>query len=470
MEMLGRYEMTTALSNKNAGSCRWCFAIRGGQEYFIKEFLEPKYPENDTTSSPEKRAKKIKKCQAFEQRKIKEYRTINACSDGNAVRVIDFFRIGAKYYIAMPKINSVNLSIEEIAKLPEDVKRQICAVIAHSVAGIHEGRFVHADLKHANIMLVHSRKGKLTAKLIDYDAGFFEYDVPSNPEEIPGDQVYFSPEAWHAILGEDARLTCKLDVFALGILFHQYLTGKLPGYDEEKFSCAGEAVAMGEKLKVSRNMPADLHGLICRMLAANPDARPQSKEVFNCLKKTGDLVYKVRHEVEGVLRDEFTFKQSDATYGSRKLVVKEDSLKPREYAGYTYDRREPWIIEGETVDDGTIITIKYIKDTAQHKTVSYTVQHKIDGNIVEQTVHSKQVWIHSPNEIPIVPGSISPKAYVGCKFDTISMKKQEGDPVSNGTIITLKYTTVPENAITQKDENFVGDALGRSGFWDMGDL
>lgn len=69
MAMLGRYESTTALSNSDAGSCRWCFAIRGGQEYFIKEFLEPKYPENDTTSSPEKEPRKLENAKLLNKEK-----------------------------------------------------------------------------------------------------------------------------------------------------------------------------------------------------------------------------------------------------------------------------------------------------------------------------------------------------------------------------------------------------------------
>lgn len=292
--------------------------------------------------------------------------------------------------MVMPKINPVKMSVEEIARLPEHVKRRICTVIAHSVAQLHESKFVHADIKHTNIMLVHSRTSKLTAKLIDYGAGFFEYGPPTHPEEIPGDQVYFSPEAWTAIFGKEAKLTCKLDVFALGILFHQYFTGKLPGYDEEKFSCAGEAVAAGEKLNISWHMPADLHRVISKMLAANPNERPSAQDVFKNLTKPDTLSYTVRHEVEGQTRDSFTFEQSVGSYGNRKITVKHESVKPRDYAGYKYDKREPWIIEGETVDDGTVITIKYVKDLSQQKIVSYTVQHKVAGKIVDQVVHTKK--------------------------------------------------------------------------------
>lgn len=351
------------------------------------------------------------------------------------------------------------------------MKRRICTVIAHSVAQLHKCGFVHADIKHANIMLVPTRANKLTAKLIDYDAGFFEYDPPAHPEEIHGDQVYFSPEAWKTFLGEEVQLTCKLDVFALGILFHQYLSGKLPGYDEEKYSCAGEAVAAGEKLSLSLDIPADLRRVICQMLAADPCERLSAQQVFNYLTNSDKLSYTVRHEVEGKIRDSFTFKWSMENDGDRKIVVSQESLKPREYLGYKYDIREPWVIEGETVDDGTVITVKYVKDTTQQKTVSYTVQHEICGILVEQTVHTAKIWVNAANVIPLEKGSLAPYSYYGYKLVAISTDKQDGDYVSDGTIITLKYAEGNmENEATYKEENCAGDVPARPGFWDMGDL
>lgn len=285
MEMLGRYEMLTALSNKDAGSCMWCFAQYDGNEYFIKQFTAPKYPTEELEATPEKREKKRRKCEAFERNKTEIYRIINKNSDGNAVRVEELFRVGAMYYMAMPRISAEKLSEEDISRLPEHIKRRLCAIIAHSVDGLHKGRFVHSDIKHSNIMFTHSRTSKLTAKLIDYDAGFFEYAPPAHPEEICGDQVYFSPEALRAMEGEPAELTCKIDVFALGILFHWYFTGKIPEYDGNLYYSVGDAVARGGDVAVSWDVPVEVHHLICRMLALKPEDRPSAEEVYEVLIK-----------------------------------------------------------------------------------------------------------------------------------------------------------------------------------------
>lgn len=290
MDMLGRYQPTTALSNQNAGSCRWCYAFRGGREFFIKEYLEPKHPQNDTVSSPEKKARKLEKCKAFEAEKMRLFREINEKSDGNAVRIEDFFRIGAKYYIAMPRIRGIDMEITDIAELPYMAIRKLCTIISHTLGCVHASGYVHSDIKHTNIIFTRTRNNSITAKLIDYDAGYFEDSPPTNPEQIAGDQVYYAPEVCDAIMGGKIKLSRKADIFSLGLLFHQYFTGALPGFDREQFGCAGEAVAQGETIQISADLPADIYLLICAMLAAEPATRPDAQAVHIALREQGEYV------------------------------------------------------------------------------------------------------------------------------------------------------------------------------------
>ena len=471
-KMLGRYELTSELSNKNAGSCRWCFAIRGGQEHFIKEFLEPKHPETDTTSSPEKKEKKLKKCREFESRKTKIYRAINECSDGNLTRITDFFRVGAKYYMVMPKIKALKMEIGEIAGLPEHVRRRLCTVIAHAIARLHSVHFVHADIKHSNIMFVHSKANKLTAKVIDYDAGFFEDDPPTNPEAIAGDMVYFSPEVYRAWREEGMYLTCKMDVFAVGVLFHQYLTGKLPGFDVEEFESVGEAVSFGEAAQVSWDMPADIHTLICRMLEPNPHKRPTAQEVFDVLSGTDVAVYTVRHEVEGELRDTFTFRNETAA--DRKIAVAGSSVVAKSYPGYKVERILPAVKSGDLVNDGTVITLQYVKDLSQTKSVSYRVVHKSEGTVLDTKNHMKQIWINELDEVVLETGALAPKEFSGYQYQSIDPAVQPRDKVPSGTVITLNYrrevVTAPPEKKPEIDTSNKGDKPGRGGFRPMDSL
>lgn len=284
MEKLGTYELVGSLTNQNAGYSVWGFGKKNGRDYFIKQFVEQKYPANDTVSSPERLQKKIKACERFEQRKVALYQMLNDNSDGNAVRVEEFFRIESKYYISMRKIESLHWDFSDVAKLPRGEIRRLCAIIAHSIASLHKGHLIHADLKPDNILFMKTASGYTTAKIIDFDSGFLETDPPGPGETIVGDFHYFSPEACRSIWGEEIELTCKMDIFALGVLFHQYFTGELPGFNTEESTYSGEAVAKGEVLVVSSNLPDDLQGLLARMLSNDPEERPTAIEVFNALR------------------------------------------------------------------------------------------------------------------------------------------------------------------------------------------
>ena len=283
METLGTYQLTTPMTTHNSGYSIWGYGTKNGKEYFIKQFLSPKFPENDKVSTPERIAKKTKQCRQFEARKVAIYQALNTNSDGITVCVDDFFRVESKYYIATAKIDALPWEIEDICGLPLANRKYLCSIIAHGVACLHKGRVVHADLKHENILFTGTSSGYVTAKIIDFDSGFLETDPPGEDEELIGDQVYFSPEACLTFMGQRPELTTKMDVFSMGVLFHQYLTGNLPGYNEELGCCVGEAVANGDLPVLQEDLPEELKSLLGRMLSADPVKRPTSIEVYAAL-------------------------------------------------------------------------------------------------------------------------------------------------------------------------------------------
>ena len=69
MEKLGSYELTGHLTSQNSGYSVWGFGKKNGRDFFIKQFLSPKYPDNDTVSRAASIEKRKKKCERFEQKK-----------------------------------------------------------------------------------------------------------------------------------------------------------------------------------------------------------------------------------------------------------------------------------------------------------------------------------------------------------------------------------------------------------------
>ena len=72
-----------------------------------------------------------------------------------------------------------------------------------------------------------------TAKLIDFDDSYLAGQPPS-PDTVVGDTLYGAPEWLSYIQGEGradgTRLTTAVDMFALGLMLHEYLTGERPGF------------------------------------------------------------------------------------------------------------------------------------------------------------------------------------------------------------------------------------------------
>ena len=280
--IINGYRLTRELSNANAGMCQWGFAEKNGHEYFIKQFLKPKYPGNEVSLSPELVERMRKLATAAFQKRKRFYDRLRECRTGNNVVVEDYFRFGSFYYAVTDRVRGPYLSVEEISELSEGKKRVLIRAILFNVMQFHEKGIVHSDLKPDNIMVRRTAEGFCTAKIIDFDSGFFSQEPP---EEIIGDQVYFSPEALLHNMGKNVPVTEKADIFALGLLFHQYWTGALPDFDRGENRYANEALLEGSPLRLDEKLPEDVRALLTQMLAPEPETRPSARqawEQFSC--------------------------------------------------------------------------------------------------------------------------------------------------------------------------------------------
>ncbi len=305
MEKLGQYTLNGHLSNENAGYSMWGFGKKDGKDYFIKQFLSPKYPYNDTMSSPERIKKRVAKCEKFVAQKRELYDALNRCSDGNDVRICELFRVESKYYITMEKIVDLGWMVPEIYALPMHERLRLCAIIAHAIAALHRGGVVHSDLKPENILFTMTPGGKVTAKIIDFDSGFLESAPPTDGEKVVGDFHYFSPEACANLNDQPSLLSCKMDVFALGVLFHQYLSGVGPTFDQEGFLYAGEAVLHGCNVILSPELPEDIRNVLQPMFAQDPTMRPTAQSVYESLK----LLAGMKTEEANLAREDTLFQE-----------------------------------------------------------------------------------------------------------------------------------------------------------------
>ena len=279
------YEIIGELKSDNSGFSKWGFALKDGVEVFIKEFLSPVYPLNEGELSIEQIQRKKKICNEFEAEKRSFYNELNKCVTGNIVTIGDFFRSGSHYYIVTNKVDTNTIDIETISSFNYEQKLLIIRIILYCMQNLHQHGIVHGDIKPDNILLKKTLRGSYTAKIIDFDSSFLESNPPVNGEELQGDLVYLSPEGYllMAESEEDVIIGRKIDVFALGILFHQYLSGELPKIDNSKYEYIFESVLDGCKPAISSKIPDEWGNIICAMLDLSPDQRPELQQIFDML-------------------------------------------------------------------------------------------------------------------------------------------------------------------------------------------
>ena len=172
---------------------------------------------------------------------------------GNLIVTLDFFRWGAKYYKVTEKVDAEPLDAAGIARLDLRLQLVLMKSVAHSLKILHDLRIVHGDLKPSNILVKRTELG-YTSKLIDFDSSYIAGNPPP-PEEIVGTINYYSPELLGYIQEagvSPAQLGVASDVFALGLIYTEFLTGAPPPFDVATYHEPAVAVRSGETLRIPR--------------------------------------------------------------------------------------------------------------------------------------------------------------------------------------------------------------------------
>ena len=140
----------------------------------------------------------------------------------NIVKIYDNDKIGDLAYLAMEVLSGGSL-LERMQRGPIQVGEALglTAQIASALEAAHKQQIIHRDLKPANVML----RDETTPVLTDFGAVRLldRSTIYGRDGSIIGTPIYMSPEQ---ITGQP--LTGSSDVYALGILLHELLVGKLP--------------------------------------------------------------------------------------------------------------------------------------------------------------------------------------------------------------------------------------------------
>lgn len=137
------------------------------------------------------------------------------------VTVHDAGSDGEGLYLVMELVNAPSLA-DVRGSLSREQIVEVGTQIGRALAAVHRAGVVHRDVKPSNILLA-TGGAKLTDFGIATNGGGFGTHQPTTPGYFMTTANYAAPEV---LAGQQA--TPKSDIFALGVVLHEYLTGHLP--------------------------------------------------------------------------------------------------------------------------------------------------------------------------------------------------------------------------------------------------
>ena len=226
--------------------------------------------------------------EAAQARFRREARAAGRLQHPNAVAVTDFGRTPEGFvYIVMELLEGRTLRdvLTDEAPLAPARAVELMMQIAAAVEAAHGGGVIHRDLKPANIFVVQRKHLPPVVKVLDFGiaklaADGFEDSEARNLTQtgvMIGTPRYMSPEQC-----DGEHLSPAADVYSLGIIFYEMLTGATP------FNGASPlAVALQHSTKPPRpprelvaSLPAELEEVVLRALAKKPEERPADAGAF----------------------------------------------------------------------------------------------------------------------------------------------------------------------------------------------
>lgn len=167
---------------------------------------------------------------SFTERFKREASIMMEVSHPNIVHIFDYFKEGNTSYIAMEYIEGSDLArlLKKHKKFPIYMAAYIIYEVAKGLQHAHDKEITHRDIKPGNVLI--SKKGEI--KLTDFGIAF-KTDRKKGEEltktgTLLGTPAYMSPEQIHSSKDVDSRS----DIYSLGILFYELLTGSRPYSNE----------------------------------------------------------------------------------------------------------------------------------------------------------------------------------------------------------------------------------------------
>lgn len=216
----------------------------------------------------------------FVERFVREAEIGRTLNHPNIIRIFDKGRVGDMPYFTMELVDGETLHAlaRREGALRPDVACQLVKQVAEALDYSHLKGVIHRDLKPSNIMILKSG----TVKVMDYGiARSTRLEALTATGAFLGTPEYVAPET-----AEGGRTDAQSDLYSLGVVFYEILTGVRPFTGDTPFATLKKICSdPPTPPSAVRNCPPELEAIVLRLLQKKPAARHASaEELLNDLK------------------------------------------------------------------------------------------------------------------------------------------------------------------------------------------
>jgi serine/threonine-protein kinase len=254
MASIGHYEIVTELGRGGMG------VVYKGYEAALNRYVAIKM------LSPA-----LAHDEAIKERFLREARSMAALNDPHIIQVYFIGEQDGQPYFAMEFVEGESLStyLKREGRLSPEQAARVIYQTALGLATAHDKGVVHRDIKPGNLMLT----GRGQVKIADFGIALSQHDFSkklTSTGEFVGTPGYLSPEV---CTGQPVDL--RSDIFSLGIVLFEMLTGRMPFTDESPLGLLLEVVRaeIPDVRELNADVDPELTRILKRMTEKDPAAR-----------------------------------------------------------------------------------------------------------------------------------------------------------------------------------------------------
>ena len=209
----------------------------------------------------------------LKERLVREAKAAGKLSHPNIVTIYDVGEEEGLQYIAMEYLSGYTLDSfikkkkELNYRIVAKVMMQVCAALNYA----HQKGIVHRDIKPANIMLLED----FAVKVMDFGIARLATSSLTQSNVTLGTPHYISPEQL-----EGKRVDKRSDIFSLGVVIYEFLTGEKPFKGESISSLMYNILnnAPASPSALDEKTPVVFDRIVSKAMAKNPEERYQDAE------------------------------------------------------------------------------------------------------------------------------------------------------------------------------------------------